>query len=160
MNGIVEDITFTTESYADLEDSTLPTLDFALGVEKLLDEESDRFTPRISHSFYEKSITIRYIILENSAMSWEMKQESLAQETIRWLSNTSQKLGLEIRLSTLEEFIRKLKNSGYNAAKVQEIILSGLRGFRARQVKVKEHLEEDIRTQKIKIMCMENIYPS
>ena len=67
------------------------------------------------------------------AISWEMKQASLAQEMIRRLINNSQELRSE-----LVTFICKLEYSGCDGSRVRDIVTSGLRVFKTRLKKAKE----------------------
>jgi hypothetical protein len=69
------------------------------------------------------------VILASSALSWSTKRTILTQECLRRLRNTKVELGPEVQKSHLDQFMLKLKNSGYNAKFRQEILDSGLKAF-------------------------------
>ena len=68
-------------------------------------------------------------MLENSAMPMKVKRNSLAQEGIRRLRNTSRSLPWSLKAEILSEFSHKLMISGYNEKFRLEIIQSAVRGY-------------------------------
>ena len=76
-----------------------------------------------------KSVSNPLLMLENSAMPMKVKRNSLAQEGIRRLRNTSRSLPWSLKAEILSEFSHKLMISGYNEKFRLEIIQSAVRGY-------------------------------
>ena len=100
----------------------MPVLDVKVNVNK--SEQN-----RIDFEFFEKPTKTPRVILASSALSWSTKRTILTQECLRRLRNTKVELGPEVQKSHLDQFMLKLKNSGYNAKFRQEILDSGLKAF-------------------------------
>ena len=142
MNSIFKEIQFTTEIEEDYKDNRIPTLDFTMWNEK--GEEREGETPerrkerqkqkgKILYSFYEKEMGTQFCILETSAMSYNSKRSSLAQEVVRRMLNTSEMVSQEERDTIVEKFILKLKRSGYSESQRKEIVLAGLKGYETKK---------------------------
>ena len=84
---------------------------------------------QIDFEFYEKPSENKKVILANSAISWNSKREILTQDCLRRLRNTKIELGEETRIKHLNEFMIKLKDSGYNRKFRIEILDSALHAF-------------------------------
>ena len=91
MDSIMKGMKFTMEIGEDFEDNTLPTLDTRLWIEE----------EQIRYSFYEKPMSNRQVVHNNSAMGENSKIASLSQELIRRLKNTS----VEIDQGNIDEII-------------------------------------------------------
>ena len=83
----------------------------------------------ILHEFYEKKMVTPRVISEGSALPERVKRETLSQEIIRIRRNTHESLREGTRKAQMSRFAWKLYQSGYNATKRREIVLSGLKGF-------------------------------
>ena len=84
---------------------------------------------QISYSFYSKPLASKYVILENSAASYQSKKASLAQECVRRLLNTSDDRKQEEKEQIINDYQKKLGQSGYSLEQQKEIVESGLLGY-------------------------------
>ena len=69
---------------------------------------------RIDFEFYEKATKNKFVILSSSAISSQQKRTILTQECLRRLRNKKIELGKNVQNKHLNEFMLKLRNSGYN----------------------------------------------
>ena len=69
------------------------------------------------------------MVLANSALGWSKKRTILTQECLRRLRDTKFELGPEVRKIHLDNFMLKLKNSGYIKKFRMEILDSGLKAY-------------------------------
>ena len=72
---------------------------------------------------------MRMRILSKSAISDKIKRNTLVQEAIRRLRNTSRDLPWELKAKILSEFSNKMMISGYSEQFRLEVIQSAVRGF-------------------------------
>ena len=79
-----------------------------------LDLQVQTVNNKIIHKFYKKPVSNPFLMLENSAMPMKVKRNSLAQEGIRQLRNTSRDLPWSTKAEILSEFSHKLMISGCN----------------------------------------------
>ena len=84
---------------------------------------------RIEYEFYEKPSKNNRVILENAALPHSQKRTILTQECLRRLRNTMVDLGEETQNKHLNNFMLKLKNSGYSAKFRTDILDSALKAF-------------------------------
>ena len=84
---------------------------------------------RIEYEFYEKPSKNKRVILENSALPFKQKRTILTQECLRRLRNTMVDLGEENRNKHLDNYMLKLKNSGYSVKFRTDILDSALNAF-------------------------------
>ena len=84
---------------------------------------------KILYSFFEKSMNSPFCILERSALPDNTKISSLSQEIIRRMLNTCEQVPQEERNNIIENFISKLKRSGYRQDQVKNIVEAGLIGY-------------------------------
>ena len=82
-----------------------------------------------------------YCIMEQSAMAIKSKITTLSQDLIRRMLNTGDSISQCERDKVVEQFITRLKVSGYSDKQVREIIESGLKGYESK----KERAEKDDR---------------
>ena len=120
MMGIEEYLEFTMETGEEFEGGWLPTLDINLKVDQ---------NNQILYKFFEKPTASKVALLENTALGENMKIQSLVNDCIRRMGNTSEKVELGIRLDVVDKYGQKLLNSGYSLAKVRGILISGLKGY-------------------------------
>jgi hypothetical protein len=100
----------------------LPILDVKV---KINEKEANR----IDFKFYEKPTKISKIILPDSALNSNSKRTILTQECLRRLRNTKVELGESVQVKYLNEFMIKLKNSGYSQKYRMEIVKSAMKAF-------------------------------
>ena len=70
------------------------------------------------------------MIMKASALPEKVKRQSLSQEVIRRMKNTSEKIRERKRPELMTEMCYKLWHSGYSKKERRDIVLTGLRGFR------------------------------
>ena len=121
-NSIDPMIKLTVETLCHFEDGKLTVLDVKVNVN---DDENNR----IDFEFFEKSTKNPRVILANSALSFSKKRTILTQECLRRLRNTKIELGPEVQNKLLNQFMLKLKNSGYTHKFRSEILDSALKAF-------------------------------
>ena len=121
-NTIDPMIQLTTETPCNFENGMLPILDVKVCVNK---EEGNR----LDFEFFEKPTKNSRVILANSALSLKSKRTILTQECLRRLRNTKVELGEIVQKKYLNEFMIKLKNSGYKKKFRIEVANSTLNAF-------------------------------
>ena len=104
------------------ENGKIAILDLEVNVNK---EEQNR----IDFEFYEKPSKNKRVILENAALPSKQKRTILTQECLRRLRNTKVELGRETQIKHLNNYMLKLKNSGYSVKYRTEILDSALKAF-------------------------------
>ena len=115
-------IKLTVETPCNFEDGKLPVLDVKVNINE--NEQN-----RIDYEFFEKPTKNPRVILANSALSFAKKRTILTQECLRRLRYTKIELGPEVQRKHLNQFMLKLKNSGYNEKFRTEILNSALKAF-------------------------------
>ena len=100
----------------------LPILDIQVCVNK--NKEN-----RIDYEFYEKPTKHNKVVLSDSAISSKQKRTILTQECLRRLRNTKIELGRDVQIKYLNQFMLKLKNSGYSTQYRKEILDSAEKAF-------------------------------
>ena len=123
-NSINPMIKLTVETPCNFPDGKLPVLDVTVNVNH--NEQN-----RIDFEFFEKPTKNPRVILADSALSFSKKRTILTQECLRRLRNTKVELGPEIQNKHLNQFMLKLKNSGYNQKFRKEILDSSLKAFQS-----------------------------
>ena len=121
-NSINPMIKLTVETPCNYADGKLPVLDVKVNVNC---EEHKR----IYFEFFGKHTQNPRVIMADSALIFSKKRTILTQECLRRLCNTKIELGPEVRNRHLNEFMLKLKNSGYNQKFRMEILDSSLKAF-------------------------------
>ena len=118
-NSISSFIKLTTDYPSKHENGFMPLLDIQVKVEN----------NQVKYKFYSKPMSSQYVILSKSAMSDKIKRNTLVQEAIRRLRNTSRDLPWELKAKILSEFSNKMMISGYSEQFRLEVIQSAVRGF-------------------------------
>lgn len=115
-------IKLTTETPCNFEHGMLPILDVQA---KINEEEANR----IDFEFFEKPTKNSRVIMADSALNSSSKRTILTQECLRRLRNTKVELGEKVQIKYLNEFMIKLKNSGYSQKYRIEIVDSAMKAF-------------------------------
>ena len=68
---------------------------------------------RLDYEFFEKPTKNKYSILVDSAIPSKQKRTILTQECLRRLRNTKRELGKDVQNQHLNDFMMKLRRSGY-----------------------------------------------
>ena len=115
-------IKLTVEVPSDHKDGKLRVLDIKLNVNREMGN-------RIDYDFYEKSTKHPKVLLADSAINSSSKRTILTQECLRRLRNTKIELGEDVRNMYLNQFMVKLKNSGYTNNYRIQILQSATKAF-------------------------------
>ena len=121
-NSINPMFQFTVDTPSNHENGKLPILDLQV---KINEEENNR----LDFEFYEKPLKNKKLILSDSAIPAKDKRTILTQECLRRLRNTKVELGKDVQNKHLNEFMVKMKNSGYNQKYRKEVLESALSAF-------------------------------
>ena len=134
INLICEDLRFTMELQCDFKDNPIPTLDYKL----TLDQATEESPSCLSYTFFEKEVNSKYVIMERSSMSFDMKRNSLAQDVCRRLDNLDKTRDKSEGDHILDYFDDKLKHSGYSQNQRRTITISGIRNHLNKIKKAKD----------------------
>ena len=126
-NGVCEFIKLTVDSPSMNESGWMPLLDLQCMVKN----------NQILYKFFKKSMSSKYVMVQNSAMPMKIKRNALVQEVIRRLRNTSRSLSWSVKAEILSEFSMSMKMSGWSEKFRFETIQSGVLGFE-RQCRVSD----------------------
>ena len=113
---------FTVDLPSNHQSGKLPVLDVQVSVNK---EENNR----IYFEFFEKPTKNKLVILSDAAISSQQKRTILTQECLRRMRNTKVELGKETQIEHLNNFMIKMKNSGYSSKYRMEVLNSALKAF-------------------------------
>ena len=103
-NGLDKDIQMEMDVPSVHQDATLPVLNLGLKVVR----------NQVEWTFFSKPCTSPYTIHYRSANSMKQKRETLLQEGLRRIRNTSKSLDREIVNNTLSQFMDQLRISGHD----------------------------------------------
>ena len=81
------------------------------------------------YMFYSKPMASNMVIQSRSAMPENMKIATLNQEMIRRMINTSEELDTSIRTEVVDNYAKKVINSGYGINQTRNILVGGLKGY-------------------------------
>ena len=95
--------------------------------------ESDNH--KIFYTFYEKTTKSPFVISKTSAMPISKKIECLGQEVFRRLHNVKKELHEEEKVVVLNDFMVKLKMSGYSKNDRYQILRSGINAYEKLRLK-------------------------
>ena len=129
MEGVENYLKFTGETGEDFEGGWLPTLDTNLKVTK---------ENKVLFKMYEKETCSKQTIHKKSAMGENIKSQILSQDLIRRLLNTSEDLSKEYREHVVDEYGKKILNSGYTREQAIRILVNSIKGYenkRRRRIK-------------------------
>ena len=87
--------------------------------------------------FFKKSMSSKYVMMQDSAMPMKIKRNALVQEVIRRLRNTSRSLAWSQKSEILSEFSFSMRLSGWSEKFRLETIQSGVWGYE-RQCRVSD----------------------
>ena len=121
-NSINPMISLTVETPGNHPNGKLPVLDITVRIN--IEAQN-----RLDFEFYEKPTKNPRVVLASSALSFRQKRTISTQEGLRRLRNTKIELGPEVQGSHLNQFMLKVKNSGYDAKFRSEILDSILKAF-------------------------------
>ena len=141
-----KDIQVTYEIPEEQTDKKLHVLDFKCWVsEPTKPCEGKKSTEPASillYTHYEKPMASHYTIMKTSAMSENGKIQSSANDNIRRMKNVTERVTQHEKNNVVEDFARKLLQSGYNQEAVTKIVKSGLQGYEKIRRKSKKEKDE------------------
>ena len=115
-------IKFTVDIPSEHENKKIAVLDLNV---KLNKEKENR----IDYEFFQKPTKNPKILLAESAINSSTKRTILTQECLRRMRNTKIELGENVRNKHLNDFMLKMKNSGYGPKYRAQILNSALNAF-------------------------------
>ena len=115
-------IKFTFDHPGNHESGKMPVLDLEVKI-------NTNKQNMIEFEFYEKPTRNKSVILCNSAIPSKQKRTILTQECLRRLRNTQMELGKDVQTKHLNNFMIKMRNSGYTALYRKQILNSALLAF-------------------------------
>ena len=124
-NCIKPHLRFTLECAEDYENLRLPTLDCEIWLEG----------KKVKTNYYQKPTKTPYTILATSAMPQQMIENSLTQEVVRRLTNTTQGLQSEMN-NSLEELVDRMTRSGHSKETTGKVLSRGLQAYSS---KLRDH---------------------
>ena len=120
MNDVFSFLNLTIEIAEDFEDKKLPTLD--LKVWMSLDN-------KILFEFYEKPMNTNMVLQRKSALSENIKMNSLTQEVIRRMLNCCELAENSCRVESLNNLAVKMCTSGYDTRYIRKVFVAGIKGY-------------------------------
>ena len=131
MNSIYRNIKVDVEVPENFKDAKLPVLDFKCWVENKSDggREIKPRTKKLLYTYFEKEMSTKYSILKTSAMPENTKINSLSNDMIRRMKNTSELLDQKVRNSVVDKYAERLLHSGYKRDQVRNVVEAGLKGY-------------------------------
>ena len=120
--SVDEMIEFTFDFPGNHKSRKMPVLD----VEASINKEKQNI---IEFEFYEKPTKNKNVIMSNSAIPSNQKRTILTQECLRRLRNTQIELGKDIQTKHLNNFMIKMRNSGYTAHYRKQVLDSAYKAF-------------------------------
>ena len=115
-------IKFTIDIPENHENGKMPILDVQVKMNKQVEN-------RLDFEFYEKPTRNNKVILKDAAISSSQKRTILTQDCLRRLRNTKIELGKDVQVFHLNNYMLKLKHSGYSAKYRAEILDSSFKAF-------------------------------
>ena len=132
--SVDEMLKFTIDLPSKHGNGKLPVLDIQVNINK--DKNN-----RIDFEFFEKPTKNNKVILSDAAIPSHQKRTILTQECLRRLRNTKVELGQETQVKHLNNFMLKMKNSGYSPKYRKEILDSALKAFEKMQNDAKNNIK-------------------
>ena len=126
-NNITKGIKFTVDLPRDNPDGKSPMLDSAVWVERGTSEPGKG--DRVRYTYYEKETSSPLVFHAHGAHTWRIKITTLANDTMRHMSNTDRFATVEERVAILEKFTTKMVDSGYDSKTRKEILQAGLKDY-------------------------------
>ena len=117
LNDVLDFLRFTTESEEEFEGGYLPTLDF---LTKVLN------SGKITFKHFYKPMINNLVLEKDTALSQNTFFNSLRQDLVRRLLNTSSDEHINVRLGVIENFTQLLVNSKHCYSFIKPIILQAL----------------------------------
>lgn len=145
-NSINPSIQFMGDIASDYTEGYVPILDISVHMVKIgVPENSEDGTPadsyqNIEYRFYKKPMARKTVMMANSAMPESIKRETLVNEMVRRISNTSvdhpnNKTNV---VMAVNDYMVALKRSGYPQRVRKEVAIAGFKTFNRKLREAKE----------------------
>ena len=121
MNSVLGFLRLTVEIADDFDDRKLPTLDLKIWV-----HPEGRM---VLYEHFEKTMNTNLVLQQISALSENIKVNSLSQEVVRILLNCSEDDEDHVRVKHLNHLSTKLKTSGYNTTYKGKVLVNGIKYY-------------------------------
>ena len=94
------------------------------------------------HSYDQKPMKTPLVLMARSAMGYQQKLQIQSNEMTRRLNNVMQGMISQEEINEIiEQYITELNSSGYSRREAQEIVMSGIKAWKARGMKRKRRNE-------------------
>ena len=154
-NSTMPSIQFVGAVASDYPDEHVPILDMAVCMIEMTepaDENTPKFSyPQVEYKFFKKKMARQTVMKASSAMPEGIKRETLVNEMIRRLANTSldQPNTTKNTVEAVNDFMVAMKLSGYTEKVRRETAVAGFKGFNRKVFEAKSlnkplhrHMEE------------------
>ena len=118
LNSICQTLNFTLEKHSDFSDNWLPTLDFMVRPDHLLN--------RLEHNYYEKPMNTKWVLPQATAMDPSSKRQILSNEMARRLARVDPEQFQKYAVEVINQYDRKLIFSRYDLEDRRRIIEGGI----------------------------------
>ena len=136
MNSIESDLSFTTETAKDFNDTWLPTLDFQMKIVDTTDKDI-----LIKYKFYKKPMASKFTVINDSALSNQVISSTIVAELNRRLVNTSTELIQTEKNESIDEYSGTLRRFGFKQEEIRSYVKAALIGYERKLVRCKEGKE-------------------
>ena len=92
-------------------------------------EEGSQGEQILLHSYYEKPVTSKLVLMKKSAIQDRTKCVVMAQEVIHRLRNTSPKVSSDEKAAILSKLMMKMAKSGYNLREKEDALRTECEGY-------------------------------
>ena len=83
----------------------------------------------VLYEHFEKTMNTNLVLQQISALSENIKVNSLTQEVVRILLNCSEDDEDHVRVKHLNHLSTKLKTSGYNTTYIRKVLVNGIKSY-------------------------------
>ena len=137
-NKLTKQIQFEIDVPSNYEDNKVPYLDLKVGVSN---------SQKITHIFYKKKMAHKKTLMLRSAVPMKVKRETIFNEIMRRIRNTSPDQEWAITAETLSIFMDSLKKSGYNELYRFNVLKGALQRMDTFEKLIKDNIIRRYRTR-------------
>ena len=88
---------------------------------------------QVVFKYFEKETWSQQTVQKMSAMGENQKITILSQDLIRRLMNTCESLGAEEKSRIVDQYSKKIRNSGFSVDQTRRIIINGIKGYESKR---------------------------
>ena len=137
-NSITKQIQFEVDVPSNYENQKVPYLDLNIGI---VDNN------KVTHVFYKKKMAHKKTLMLRSAVSMKVKRETIFNEIMRRIRNTSPDQEWKVKADTLSIFMDSLKKSGYNELYRFNVLKGALERMDTFEKQIKDKIIKRYRTR-------------